>query len=52
MNNQMDNNFNEDDQIDIIALVKKVWLGRKLIIMATAVFFIIGCIVALLSPVV
>ena len=52
MNNQIDNNFNEDDQIDIIALIKKVWLGRKLIIKTTILFFIIGCIVALLSPVV
>ena len=46
------NNLYEEDQIDIIALVKKVWLGRKLIIKTTILFFIIGCIVALLSPVV
>jgi hypothetical protein len=52
MNNKMDNNFNEDDQIDIIALIKKVWLGKKIIIKVTALFFVIGCIVALLSPVV
>ena len=52
MNNQMDNNFNKDDQIDIIALIKKVWLGRKLIIKTMILFFIIGCIVAILSPVI
>jgi uncharacterized protein involved in exopolysaccharide biosynthesis len=46
------NNLYEEDQIDIIALVKKVWLGRKLIIKVSILFFIIGCIVALLSPVV
>ena len=45
------NNFNKEDQIDIIALLKKVWLGRKLIIKATALFFIVGCVVALLSPI-
>jgi len=46
------NNLYEEDQIDIIALFKKVWLGRKLIIKVTALFFVIGCIVALLSPVI
>jgi len=52
MNNQKENNFNEEDEIDIIALVKTVWLGRKLIIKTTVLFFVIGCLVALLSPVV
>jgi uncharacterized protein involved in exopolysaccharide biosynthesis len=52
MSNQTENNFNEEDQIDIIALLKKVWLGRKIIIKNTILFFIIGCMVALLSPVV
>ena len=46
------NNLYVDDQIDIITLVKKVWLGRKTIIITTILFFIIGCIVALLSPIV
>ena len=45
-------NYLEEDQIDIIALLKKVWLGKKLIVKTTILFFIIGCIVALLSPVV
>ena len=52
MNNQKENNFNEEDEIDIIALIKTVWLGRKLIIKTTVIFFVIGCLVALLSPVV
>ena len=52
-----DNNTNsynnlEEDSIDIIVLLKTLWNGKKLIVKTTAVFFIIGCIVALLSPVV
>ena len=48
------NSYNnlEEDSIDIIALLKKVWSDRKLVIKATVLFFIIGCVVALLSPVV
>ncbi len=46
------NNLYEEDQIEIIALLKKVWSDRKLVIKATVIFFIIGCVVALLSPVV
>ena len=52
------NSYNniDDDSIDILALVKTVstaaWTGRKLIIKIIVVFFVIGCIVALLSPVV
>jgi len=46
------NNYSEEDSIDIIALLKKIWEGRKLIITSVATFFIVGGIVALLSPVV
>jgi len=48
------NSYNnlEEDSIDIIALLKTLWLGRKIIIKTTILFFVIGCIVALLSPVV
>jgi len=42
----------EEDSIDIIALLKTVWSGRKLVVKSVAVFFIIGCIVALSSPVI
>ena len=52
MSNQTENNFNEEDQIDIIALLKTLWTGKKLIVKTTILFFIIGCVVALLSPVV
>ena len=51
MSNQIEN-FYEEDQIDIIALLKTLWNGKKLILITTILFFVIGCIVALLSPVV
>ena len=48
------NSYNnlEEDSIDIIALLKTLWMGKKLIVKTTILFFVIGCIVALLSPVV
>ena len=48
------NSYNnlEEDSIDIIALLKTLWIGKKLILKTTILFFIIGCGVALLSPVV
>ena len=48
------NSYNnlEEDSIDVIALLKTLWSGKKLIVKTTIFFFIIGCIVALLSPVV
>ena len=48
------NSYNnlEENSIDIIALLKTLWKGKKLIIKFTTLFFIIGCLVALLSPVV
>ena len=52
MSNQTENNFNEEDQIDIIALLKTLWIGKKLIVKTTILFFVVGCVVALLSPVV
>jgi uncharacterized protein involved in exopolysaccharide biosynthesis len=52
MSNQIENNFNDDGQIELIVLAKKVWSDRKIIIKTTILFFLIGCIVALLSPVV
>lgn len=42
----------EDDSIDIIALVKTVWTDRKLVLKVVCISFVIGCLVALLSPVV
>ena len=48
------NSYNnlEEDSIDIIALLKTLWTGKKLIVKTTILFFVIGCVVALLSPVV
>ena len=42
----------DEDSIDIIALLKTVWDGRKLIVKIVVAFFVIGCIVALSSPIV
>ena len=42
----------DEDSIDIIALLKNIWNGKKLIAKTTILFFVSGCIVALLSPVV
>ena len=42
----------DEDSIDIIALLKTVWQGRKLVVKSVAAFFIVGCIVALLSPII
>ena len=51
-NNTKSYNNIDTDSIDIIANLKKVWTGRKLIIKLTALSFVIGCIVALTSPVI
>ena len=44
--------IHEEDSIDIIAILKTVWNGRKLVLKSIATFFVIGCIAALLSPVI
>jgi len=41
----------EEDLIDITAILKKVWIERKLITKTIICFFLIGCILALTSPV-
>lgn len=46
------NNTTAENSIDIIHLIKNIWNERKLISIVTMLFFIIGCFVALLSPVV
>ena len=46
----------QDDSIDLsvilIGLLKKVWTEKKLVLKVVCVSFVIGCIVALLSPVI
>ena len=41
----------QEKSIDIIAILVKTWSGRKLIIKTVYISFAIGCLVALLSPV-
>ncbi len=54
MNDNKNNshNFIENDSIDVIAIAKELWKARILIIKAAAISFGIGCIVALMSPIV
>ena len=40
----------EEDEIDLIELLKKVWSSKRFIIRWTGYFIVIGLIVALLSP--
>ena len=40
----------DDDEIDLIALAKKVWEGRKTILKTTFIFMGIGLFVALFTP--
>lgn len=50
---ELPNNRNlqqHDDEIDLIALAKTIWNGRKKIIIITVVFMILGFFVAILSP--
>ena len=49
---QIQNNMpmlQEEQEIDLIALVKKMWLNKGLIIKLTAVFMVLGLLVALFS---
>jgi LPS O-antigen subunit length determinant protein (WzzB/FepE family) len=40
----------DDDEIDLIALAKTIWNGRKIIIISVVVFMILGFFVAIFSP--
>ena len=48
----MSNKEIAEDEIDLIALVKSLWISRKKILKITSLFLILGVIVALSSPVV
>lgn len=41
----------DSDEIDLVDLLRKLWVKRKFILRLTAVFLLIGLLVALLSPV-
>ena len=44
---QIQNNIPQEEQeIDLVALVKKMWLNKGLIIKLTAVFMVLGLLVA------
>ena len=43
--------INEEDSIDIILIIKKIWDKRRLILKISTVFFIAGCIFSLISPI-
>ena len=45
-------NYDKQDLFDIVAILKKILKEKKLIIKTSISFFFIGCLVALLSPVV
>lgn len=48
---QNQNNYPIDEQeIDLVELIKKMWLNKGLILKLTAVFMVIGVFVALFSP--
>lgn len=47
--NSTDNNF-EEETIDIIGSIKKIYSGRKLIFRTTTIFLIFGIVTALLIP--
>ena len=44
------NNIEAEDQIDIIALLSKIWHRKKIILKTVAIFGVIGIFVALSTP--
>ena len=41
----------KNDEIDLVQLFKTIWAGRKIIYLSVALFFVLGIIVAVTSPV-
>ena len=50
MNSSQQSHLEAEDQIDIIALISKVWAGRKFIIKSAAIAGVFGVLVAILTP--
>ena len=50
MNSSQQTHSEAEDQIDIIALISKVWAGRKFIIKSAVIATVIGVLVAILTP--
>ena len=44
------NQIPQDEEIDLVEVIRKLWKNRKLIIKITVVFMVIGVLVALFSP--
>ena len=52
MNNEENINYISEESIELIALTKTAWINRKIILKTILIFFVIGSVVALRSPVV
>ena len=50
MNSSQQSHLEAEDQIDIIALISKVWAGRKFVIKSAVIAAVIGVLVAILTP--
>ena len=50
MNSSQQTHSEAEDQIDIIALLSKVWVGRKFIIKSAVIAAVIGVLVAISTP--
>lgn len=50
MNSSQQTHSEAEDQIDIIALISKVWAGRKFVIKSAVIAAVIGVLVAILTP--
>jgi len=50
MNNSQQTHSEAEDQIDIIALISKVWAGRKFVIKTAVIAAVIGVLVAISTP--
>jgi hypothetical protein len=50
MNSSQQSHIEAEDQIDIIALISKVWAGRKFVIKIAIIAAVIGILVAFLTP--
>jgi len=47
MNSSQQPHIESEDQIDIIALISKVWAGRKFVIKSAVIASVIGVLVAI-----
>jgi len=50
LNNPNPQHLDKEDEIDLIALAKTAWDGRKTIIKITLIFFVIGLFIAIFTP--